>query len=266
MGKKRDVKVSTEKKLYALSGNQCYHPDCSQRIIIDGGNTNVGKICHIEAHSPGWVRYNPQMTDEERRHQDNLILLCDKHHCIIDNKENEAEYPVELLKQWKDEHESKQKDFLAKKSSQLLTQAIKEIAAIELEEANLAEDKKKPFNIPDKISYNALKRNRFLIEEYKAYFGKINMVYEEMEQQGVFKKEKLLRVIRSFYLKAKGEFTGGDSSLEVLQCYADDIFERVESTIINKVSEPGQDEILLAVPIIMADAFMRCKIFEEPQS
>jgi len=52
-------------------------------------------------------RYNLQMDDDERRHFNNLILLCDEHHTIIDNKENEKKYPIELLKVWKRDHESK---------------------------------------------------------------------------------------------------------------------------------------------------------------
>ncbi len=46
------------------------------------------------------------MTDDERRHYNNLILLCDECHSIIDNKEHETNYSVGLLKSWKINHEN----------------------------------------------------------------------------------------------------------------------------------------------------------------
>lgn len=33
-----------------------------------------------------------------------MILICDEHHVIIDNKDNISDYPVDLLKKWKRDH------------------------------------------------------------------------------------------------------------------------------------------------------------------
>jgi alkylation response protein AidB-like acyl-CoA dehydrogenase len=56
------------------------------------------------------------MTDDERRGFDNLILLCDEHHVIIDNKANEEVYPTSLLKIWKSEHEKKMLELISNKN------------------------------------------------------------------------------------------------------------------------------------------------------
>ena len=44
------------------------------------------------------------MNNDERRSFDNLILLCDEHHQIIDNKINEKKYTKSLIHEWKKKH------------------------------------------------------------------------------------------------------------------------------------------------------------------
>ncbi|HEY3488281.1 MAG TPA: hypothetical protein VGL10_09455, partial [Gammaproteobacteria bacterium] len=105
--KARKYKTTCIKRLYMLSNNQCAAPDCEKSLLARDNETIISKICHIEAANNNGPRFNPNMTDDERRHHSNLILLCDECHSIIDNKENEKKYPVTLLKEWKAAHESK---------------------------------------------------------------------------------------------------------------------------------------------------------------
>ncbi len=204
--KARQYKPSTIRRLDTLSGNECAHPNCSKSLIASDGISIISKICHIEAASRDGARYNSAMTEDERRHYNNLILLCDEHHVIIDNKENELLYPPSLLHEWKRNHESKQKDKLAKNRS-LLSLAINAIAAEDFElSLNHQNSNTNPFKIKDKISHNSIKRNKVLIEEYKVYHAKISVLYDELELQGSFKKEKLLRNIRQLYLIIKGNY------------------------------------------------------------
>jgi hypothetical protein len=93
----------TIKQLFALSGNVCAFPKCTQRII-DESYIVVGAVCHIEAANLGGPRYNSLQSDEERRSLHNLILLCANHHRITDN---EQVYTVAKLKEMKDVHEKK---------------------------------------------------------------------------------------------------------------------------------------------------------------
>lgn len=62
------------------------------------------------------------------------------------------------------------------------------------------------YNINDKIIFNNVIRNKYLIEEYKIYYTKISLIYSELERAGSFKKEKLLRIIKNIYLKIKGKY------------------------------------------------------------
>jgi len=265
--KARQYKPSTVRRLDTLSCNQCANPECNRKLIAKDGETIVSKICHIEAASQNGPRYNPDMTDDDRRDFDNLILLCDECHSIIDNKYNETKYTVSLLKEWKRNHEDKCRQGKLIKNPKLINQAINAIASIEFEEES-DDSSLNIFDINKKIEYNSVKEYKYIIEEYSKYYGKLNSLYSELEKQGSFKKEKLLKIIRNLYLKIKGEIVDGqDNEFEIIQKNADKILKTVEEslwTIINK-KQSSEDDVYIAIPIIIVDAFMRCKILEEPK-
>ena len=85
------------RELYIKSGNQCAFPECHNVLVDEKGNF-VGEVCHIEAAMPGGERFNPNMTNEERRSYDNLLLMCHHHHVVTDDVK---EYTVERLKKIK---------------------------------------------------------------------------------------------------------------------------------------------------------------------
>ncbi|WP_291297111.1 hypothetical protein [Elioraea sp.] len=91
------------RRLFAFSGNRCAFPGCTHPLIDEDGDF-IAQICHIEAASPDGERYNPSMTDDDRSHPANLMLLCYKHHVKTNNCEI---YTVDALKKMKTLHESK---------------------------------------------------------------------------------------------------------------------------------------------------------------
>lgn len=267
--KARDYKPSTVKRLHTLSGNQCAAPDCTRALIARDDETIISKICHIEAASADGARCNPDMDDDQRRHFDNLILLCDECHCIIDNKENEAKYPVPLLKQWKKQHESIMTYSYLSEHPSLLNMVITAISEIELDaEEEASSPNMEAFAIEAKISHNDIKRNKALIDEYKVFYTKVNSLYQILEEQGSFKKENLLRNIRSIYLQVKGKYVGNDlDPMRMIRDNADNIIEDVQDKLLVMAEEKNSncsEDISFGVSLIMVDAFMRCKILEEP--
>lgn len=264
----RQYKPSTVRRLDTLSGNQCAWPGCTKKLIAEDEKSIVSKICHIEAASKDGPKYNPKMDDDERRHFNNLILLCDEHHTIIDNKENEKKYPVELLKEWKRNHESKLLHSTLQKKPTLLSIAINAISNIDFNDEN-EDNSTKPFNINDKISFNAIKRNKTLIEEYKIYYSQLNALYSELETAGSFRKEKLLRNIKLIYLKVKGKYViDSADKMNIIQQNADNIIEDIENQLLEMIEKDAkhyEEDITLGISVIMVDAFMRCKILEEPE-
>ncbi len=270
MGKlARKYTRTTIRRLDTLAGNQCSKPDCSKPLITKDKSSIISKICHIEAASAGGTRYNQSMTDEERRHFNNLILLCDECHTTIDNKQNEHLYTVVLLKEWKKNHESIALNKLSSSTS-FLKLAVNAISNVEFEDQDGIVSNNKSFDIEAKISHNDIKRNRSLIDSYRVYYAKINSIYDELEKQGSFKKEKLLRNIKNIYLKARGGYVVNSADpISIIRLNADNIIENIEDelfNLINKNRDQNKEDIAFEISIIMVDAFMRCKILEEPNT
>ncbi|MGE8505300.1 MAG: hypothetical protein ACN6P1_24060 [Pseudomonas sp.] len=96
--------LKTVKHLFAVSSNRCAFPACSSPLVEESG-TVTGEIAHIRATSPNGPRHDPAQTIEERHGFANLILLCGRHHAIIDTEVEE--YPVPRLEKMKHEHETK---------------------------------------------------------------------------------------------------------------------------------------------------------------
>lgn len=268
MSKARDYKRTTIRRLDILSGNQCAQPECTKQLIAFDHETIVSKICHIEAAEPGGPRYNLDMTDDERRHYDNLILLCDECHNVIDNVVNEDKYPVILLKQWKKDHESKMMFELATNPS-ILQNAINAISQLEFEdEEEFITEQATPYAPAEKIEFNAIKRNKYLINEYKIYFNKINTLYAELELQGSFKKVHLLRYIKNIYLKIKGKYVANSANIhETIQANSDNIIEDIQQLLWEELekSNVSKENTQFGIDVIMVDSFIRCKILEEPK-
>jgi hypothetical protein len=94
--------IKTLKRLFALGGNQCAFPGCTQTVI--DGATIIGHVCHIKADKAGGPRYDPSQTETERQEFENLLVLCSTHHVLVDG--DEAKYTVELLRSMKRRHET----------------------------------------------------------------------------------------------------------------------------------------------------------------
>lgn len=90
--------------LFSKTGNQCAFPGCTHPLI-DDDDQFVAQICHIEAAEKNGPRYNPGMTDEDRKSIKNLIVLCYMHHVKVDRNTNL--YTVRCLQHMKSEHESR---------------------------------------------------------------------------------------------------------------------------------------------------------------
>lgn len=232
------------------------------------------EVCHIEAAEENGERWNPNMTDEERRHFSNLILLCPNHHVETNDVKK---YTVEILKDMKSKHEAK---MLRKSSSEgilskypsSLVEVINQISATDLLNNLDLEDLKNSFNPEEKITYNSVRRYRPTIEEYRVYQGKLTQLYSVIESQGSLKKEQLLENIKALYLEAKGKLLNGNYSIENIRTNADNLIEEVENGMwklversSNLIANIPYEAISLSIKVILVDAFIRCKILEEPQ-
>jgi hypothetical protein len=103
----RDYSTGTDMALAHLSGGLCYWPGCPEPILrrVGGEMYFTGQRVHICGANPGSARYDPAMTDDQRRSITNLVAMCKPHHEIIDIGQPDL-YPVEVLLRWKAQREA----------------------------------------------------------------------------------------------------------------------------------------------------------------
>lgn len=264
--KARDYTRKTLRRLDTLSCNECACPKCNKKFIGWDEETLISKICHIEAAEANGPRYNIKMSDDDRRSFDNLILLCDECHSIVDNPANTNTYTVALLKKWKSDHDSKAMESLTQNPSFLLS-AVLALIKVDYADIQTETDDLLVYDIDEKIKQNGIIRNKSLIEEYKNFFSKINAIYDELDRQGTFNKERLLRLTHYLYLKVKGKYTKNPNDTKYLIQDADDIFDEVQEALIQKVVDQKisiEDDTEYGISLIMVDSFIKCKILEKP--
>lgn len=264
MGKdSRKYTEKTIKRLFGLSGNNCAFPGCD-KILVNRSNAKDSNICHIEAANGNGERYNPEMSDLERADYPNLILLCIQHH---DETNDIKKYPVHVLKKMKNDHETEQLNKSMKENPSMLNNTINAISSLELGEIEEIESLN-IFDPSEKIRFNDLKRNVSLIKEYKNYYHRINKLYDELEYEGSIKKEKLLRNIKLLYTEVSGAYTlDNDDIMTVIRENSDNIFDDVYNALLSKINDSyfWEEDVVFGVRLIMVDAFLRCKILEEPK-
>jgi len=116
------------------------------------------------------------------------------------------------------------------------------------------------FEIERKISHNNLNAAKAIIDDYKVHYGRVDMIYAEFDSQGSNKSGSVLSTIRQEYAKVKSNLTDDQLFFEVIS--------KVEEKILNSsnYSSIPFDELELCVNILVVDAFIRCKIFENPDN
>jgi hypothetical protein len=116
------------------------------------------------------------------------------------------------------------------------------------------------FEIERKISHNNLNAAKAIIDDYMVHYGRVDKIYTEFDSQGSNKSKSVLSTIRQEYAKAKSSLT--DDQLFF------DVISKVEGKILNSSNYTTIpfDELELCINILVVDAFIRCKIFENPDN
>ncbi|HLP57304.1 MAG TPA: hypothetical protein VK186_00675 [Candidatus Deferrimicrobium sp.] len=111
MANRDEFSQNTKRILAERAGQRCSNPKCVRSTsgpsdYKTNESTLMGKAAHITAAAEGGPRYDPSLTSEQRKSQDNGIWLCAECADRVDKPENEDRYPVELLRNWKKVNES----------------------------------------------------------------------------------------------------------------------------------------------------------------
>lgn len=116
------------------------------------------------------------------------------------------------------------------------------------------------FEISRKITHNDLNIAKNIVDEYSLFYEKVNTKYSEFDSLGANKSNSVLATIKREYIKLKGE---SNSDLIFLT-----IIERIKERVLESANyqEIPIDELELCIDILVVDAFIRCKIFENPNN
>ncbi|AUJ72419.1 HNH endonuclease [Pseudoalteromonas sp. NC201] len=101
------ISLKTQKMLWGRAASRCAFPDCRKELVFDSTQTDdesiVGEACHIVAKSADGPRGESPLTSEQRDKYNNLLLLCNIHHKVIDDQY--LHYTIDLLHEIKQSHE-----------------------------------------------------------------------------------------------------------------------------------------------------------------
>ncbi len=117
------------------------------------------------------------------------------------------------------------------------------------------------FEIKRKIDYNKIDHTKQVIHDYTPYCGRVDKIFKQLDQLGANKSASVLQTINKGYLEEK---------IINPTFNPDQIFLRTIENVIKKVRGSSnfvqipQDELDLAVGVLVVNAFIRCKIFDNP--
>jgi hypothetical protein len=98
-----DFTVPTKDVLADRVGHRCSNPGCRQQTSGPHDDAsravNVGVAAHITAASPGGPRYDPHLSQEQRRSTENGIWLCQTCGKLADS--DDSRYSITSLQGWK---------------------------------------------------------------------------------------------------------------------------------------------------------------------
>lgn len=116
------------------------------------------------------------------------------------------------------------------------------------------------FEISRKIEFNDLLTVQPTIDDYKVYYSRIDEKYKEFDKLGANKSLSVLSVIRNQYIKISAKI---EDPHEIFFSIIDNLIELIKNS--KNYIEIPYEELEMCVSILVVDAFIRCKIFKNPE-
>ena len=115
------------------------------------------------------------------------------------------------------------------------------------------------FAIEKKVLFNNLSTQKEFFRDYIIYIDILDKKYQEFDRSGKNTRLSILNVLHTIYRDLKNKET--DSTI---------IFEKIISQLKEKILKNNLENIteellMFCIQIIVTDAFVRCKIFENPE-
>jgi hypothetical protein len=135
-----------------------------------------------------------------------------------------------------------------------------ELLALEDLDSNTSPLEINSFEIERKITHNNLKSAKVIIDDYSAHFHTVDKIYSEFNKQGNNKSTSVLAAIRSLYILHKSTLSDDALFFKIIE----DVVTKIKSS--SNYNPIPYEELDLCVNVLVVDAFIRCKIFENPMN
>lgn len=115
------------------------------------------------------------------------------------------------------------------------------------------------YDVEKKIDFNHLEERKRLINDYKLYIGKLNAVYGEFVDNGTGCEFIVLQNLSDMYSRYLGQYESNALFDKIVD-------EARELALSSKSAEDiSVDRVNVCINVIVVDAFIRCRIFEDPE-
>lgn len=155
----------------------------------------------------------------------------------------------------------------------ILADVVNTLTGVLYSNADSPSEPPKSFQIQNKIDYNNVTEYAQIFNNHKIFQGKLDRIYDELEIQGGGKKTAFLSNLNTHYVVLRERLIKNNktiSPIEVVRQHADEIILDIENNLLKTIDKSSNisvdlEFIRISIRIVLVDAFMRCKILEEPQ-
>lgn len=116
------------------------------------------------------------------------------------------------------------------------------------------------FEINRKIEFNNLQNAKGTIDLYKVYYSKLDEKYIEFDKLGTNRSLSVFSVLSNQYIKLQNE---KQDDIDIFYSVINNVIEIIQKS--KNYVEILYEELEMCVCIIVVDAFIRCKIFKNPE-
>jgi len=117
----------------------------------------------------------------------------------------------------------------------------------------------KSFEIERKIDFNNLSSAKAIIQDYAVNHNHVDKIYQEFNKQGANVSHSVLASINKMYLKSMGSLSDDALFFSVIE----HVIQRIQNSA--NYSQIPFEELEMCVNILVVDAFIRCKVFKNPE-
>lgn len=118
------------------------------------------------------------------------------------------------------------------------------------------------FEIDKKIEFNKLDIAASIIDDYKIFYNQVEKKYREFDKMGLNKSMLVLQSLKKMYIDAllKNKYDNSDLLFVGL-------IDEVKEIVINSSNyfDISKETLEVCASLLVVDAFMRCKIFKNPE-